>query len=720
MGMAAGGVHGPSPRCDHVRVTSADAVTLPDDNPFARPSPLPFGMPEFEAIRLEHLMPALRAGRAAQRAEWEAVASDLSAPTVENTLHALERSGELLQRAAVVLSTLAGSVGGDELDAISTENAPESSAHGDAFWLDARIYDRFRALQGADGLDEQDAWAVDEYVRGFERQGVGLGEAETARLRALNSEISELTTDFRNRAAAGMAAAALPVRDEASLAGLDEGRRRTLAESASSRPEAADGADHLITYVLPTQQPLLTELTDAATRAEVLSRSVARGTGVDPATDTRSLVRAIARARAERARLLGAEHHAEVVARGATAPDADAIQAMLARLAAPAVRNAAQEGEELAALAAADPERPADAGELAAGDWAYYSERLKTQRYAVDDAVLRPYLELDRVLDDGVFLAAHRLYGLTFTERPDIPGYAEGVRVWEVAEEDGTPLGLFVGDFYAREHKRGGAWMHDLVTGAELTGTSPVVVNNANITRPPAGEPTLLTWDEVRTLFHEFGHTLHSLLSMARYPGFAGTAVPRDFVEFPSQVNEQWMEHPEVLASFARHHGTGEPLPRETAERLRSMGAYGQGFATSEYLGAAIVDQAWHRIGPDEVPADDEGVLPFEAAALADAGLIDPRIPPRYRTTYLNHSFGGGYDAQYYSYIWSEVLDAETVEWFRSHEDGNLGLTRAAGDTFRAELLARGNSRDPLRSVETLLGRKPSIDPLLKRRGLTD
>ncbi|MGC5616986.1 M3 family metallopeptidase [Georgenia sp. Z1491] len=701
-------------------MTSPDAVTLPDDNPFSRPSPLPFGMPEFGAIRPEHLLPALRAGRAAQRAEWESVASDPQEPTVENTLVALERSGELLTRAAVVLSTLAGSVGGPEYDAISAENAPESSAHGDAFWLDARLYDRFRVLQSAGGLDEQDAWAVDEYVRGFERRGVGLDEAGTARLRALNAEIAELTTDFRNRAAAGMAAAALPVRDEAALAGLDESRRRTLAESAAARPAAADGAEHLVTYVLPSQQPLLTELTDPATRAEVLARSVARGTGTDPATDTRALVRAIARARAERARLLGAEHHAEIVARGATAPDSDAITAMLSRLARPAVRNAAREAEDLAALAAADPQRPADAGELAAGDWSYYAERLRTQRFDVDDAVLRPYLELDSVLERGVFLAAGRLYGLTFTERPDIEGYADGVRVWEVREEDGTSLGLFVGDFYAREHKRGGAWMHDLVTASTLTGKAPVVVNNANITRPPAGEPTLLVWDEVRTLFHEFGHTLHSLLTSARYPGFAGTALPRDFVEYPSQVNEQWMEHPEVLASFARHHVTGEPLPEATAGRLRSMGAYGQGFATSEYLGAALVDQAWHRLGPDEVPADDAGVLPFEAAALADAGLTDPRIPPRYRTTYLNHSFGGGYDASYYAYIWSEVLDAETVNWFRAHDAGNLGLTRAAGETFRDELLSRGNSRDPLASVETLLGRTPSIEPLLARRGLDD
>jgi peptidyl-dipeptidase Dcp len=700
-------------------IPTPEGADLPESNPFSRPSPLPFGMPEFDRIESDHLLPALRAGRAVQRAEWEAVASSDDDPTIENTLEAIERSGELLTRAAVVAGTLESSVGGEENDRIAAEDAPEAAEHSDAFWLDARIYRRFVALAEQD-LSERDAWAVGEYVREFERRGVGLDEAATARLRELNSLISERATEFRTRASAGMAAAAMPVADVADLAGLDDGQRAALAQSAAARPGQAGGAGHLVTYQLPSQQPLLSQLSTPAVRAELLSRSLARGDGSDPATDTRGLERELARARAERARLLGAPHHAEVVARGETAKTSEAIGSLLARLAAPAARNAAREAEELAGLAAADPERPADAGELAAADWAYYSERLKAERYDVDDATLRPYLELDRVVADGVFYAANRLYGLTFTERPEISGYAPGVRVWEVAEEDGTPLGLFVGDYYAREGKRGGAWMHDLVTGAGLTSRAPVVVNNLNITHPPAGEPTLLTWDEVRTLFHEFGHALHSLLTHVHYPSLAGTNLTRDFVEYPSQVNEQWMEHPEVLARYARHHVTGEPLDPEVARRLASMGAYGEGFATSEYLGAALIDQAWHRLAPEEVPATDDDVIPFERDALAAVGLDDPRVPPRYRTTYLNHSFGGGYDAGYYSYIWSEVLDADTVQWFRNHPDGNDGLTRSAGRTFRDELLSRGNSRDPLASVRSVLGREPAIEPLLERRGLND
>jgi peptidyl-dipeptidase Dcp len=441
---------------------------------------------------------------------------------------------------------------------------------------------------------------------------------------------------------------------------------------------------------------------------------------VDAASDTRATLLELARLRAARAELLGYPHHAAYVIEDGTAASAGAVNEMLARLAPPAVRNARREAAELAEVLAADPAAP-DGRDLAPSDWVYYAERLRKERFSVDDDVLRPYLELDRVLRDGVFYAAHRLYGLTFHERPDLPGYADGVRVWEVREEDGRGLGLFVGDYYARAGKRGGAWMHSLVDQSHLLAERPVIVNNLNVTPPSAGEPTLLTWDEVRTCFHEFGHALHALFSDVRYPSLAGTAVPRDFVEYPSQVNEMWMANPEVVARFARHHVTGEPLPAELLEKVLSVGSYGEGFATTEYLGAALLDQAWHQVTREQVPTDAADVEAFEREALQRAGVLLDLVPPRYRSTYFNHTFGGGYDAGYYSYIWSEVLDADTVEWFTEQaHDGDGGLNRAAGQRFRDALLSRGYSQDPLVSFRELRGRDARIDPLLVRRGLTD
>jgi len=399
------------------------------------------------------------------------------------------------------------------------------------------------------------------------------------------------------------------------------------------------------------------------------------------------------------------------VAEDGTAHTTDAVNAMLARLAPPAVRNARAEAADLQDALHAD--HPGEA--LKPWDWAFYAERVRAERFAFDDAVLRPYLDAERVLRDGVFYAASRLYGLTFTERPDLPGHSEDVRVFEVREDGGAGLGLFLLDLYARPGKRGGAWMNSLVHQSVLLGEAPVVMNTLNVDRPPAGEPTLLGWDEVITLFHEFGHALHGLFSAVRYPSTSGTAVPRDFVEYPSQVNEMWATDPEVLASFARHHVTGEALPADVAERLRSSQQYGEGFRTTEYLAATLLDQAWHQVGAEEVPTTADGVEAFEAAALERAGVAYRLVPPRYRSTYFNHTFGGGYDAGYYSYIWSEVLDADTVDWFRE----NGGLDRAAGQRFREALLSKGHSMDPMDAFRALRGRDPVIEPLLRRRGLT-
>lgn len=688
------------------------ASSLAAENPFSRAWALPYGLPDFAAVRSEHIRPALDAALAEQRAEWAEVATSTEAPTVANTLDALERSGQLLQRVETVFGTVVSSAGTDELRVIESEYAPVLAAHRDAFWLDERLYARLELLQSSGVAEEEAAWVLHRYLTDFVRAGIRLGEAEKTTLRRLNSEITTLETEFAQQVVAGLEAAAVHLTDPALLTGLAEDAESALAQAATDRGLGG----HLVTLDLPTDQAIVSQAAERRLREQVFTASTTRGTGVDAASDTRAILVALARTRAERARLLGYEHHAGYVAEAGTAKSTEAITAMLSRLAGPAVRNARAEGAELAeALAGDEP-----GAELAAWDWSYYADRVRRERYAVDDAALRPYLELDRVIHDGVFYAAGRLYGLTFTERGDLTGYADGVRIWEVFDHDGTGLGLFVGDYYAREGKRGGAWMHNLVDASALLDQQPVVVNNLNITRPAAGQPVLLTWDEVITAFHEFGHALHGLFADGRYPSVSGTNVPRDFVEYPSQVNEMWAWHPEVLASFARHHRSGAALPTEMLEKLRASQTYGQGFATTEYLAAAMLDQAWHQLTPEQVPSAAEQVAGFEADALAAIGLDYPLVPPRYRSTYFNHTFGGGYDAGYYSYIWSEVLDADTVEWFRHEaargDDG--GLNRAAGSRFRDALLGRGHTREPLASYRDLRGRDAVIDPLLNRLGL--
>ena len=680
--------------------------TLPADNPFAAPSTLPYELPDFGAIRHEHLRPALLAGLAAQRAEWEAVATDPAPPDVVNTLEALERSGALLRRVGAVFNTLVSSCADDALRELEAELAPLHAAHRDALYLDRRIFTRLETL-GEQQLEGETAWLLHTYRTDFRRAGVELDDQRQERLRELNARLTTLETEFGQRVVKALDAGAVHVTDPARLAGLSEATVAALAQSAADRGRGG----YLITLQMPTQQALLAQAADPALRQELLTASLARGTGWDEASDTRATLLELARLRAERAQLLGYPHHAAYVAEDGTAGTTEAVNVMLARLTPPAVRNAAAEATALAESHGA-PVEPAD--------WSYLAEQVRQERFSIDDAALRPYLELERVLHDGVFHAAQRLYGITLTERPDLPGYTDGVRVWDVTEEDGRPLGLFVGDFYAREGKHGGAWMNNLVDQSHLLGQLPVVVNNLNITPPAPGEPTLLSWDEVITAFHEFGHALHGLFSDVRHPSLSGTNVPRDFVEFPSQVNEMWARDPLVLACYARHHETGQALPPELVTALLDSAQYGEGFDTTEYLGAALLDQAWHQVTPEQVPTEAADVLAFEQQALERAGVADPLVPPRYRSTYFNHTFGGGYDAGYYSYIWSQVLDADTVEWFATEaprdDDGEVG--RAAGRRFREALLARGHSADPLSCYRELRGRDAEIQPLLDRLGL--
>ncbi|NAZ75568.1 M3 family peptidase [Kineococcus sp. T13] len=672
-------------------------------NPFAAPSELPFALPPFDRIRAEHFAPAFEAGTAEHLAEVdELLGRDLGAAEF---LDALESSGQLLGRAEAVFHNLLGTDADDELRALAQEFAPRLAAHHDAVRLDPRLVQRVRRLHEDPPADlgPEQRRLLERLHRDAERSGALLDEAGRERLRELNAQLSALTTRFDVELLADSNDLAVHVADAEELEGL------SAAELARAAAAAGERGGHLLPLVLPTGQPVLAALRRRATRRRVHEASVARG-GRGGEHDTRALLQRIAALRAERAALLGFADHASWVVADETAGSVEAAVGMLRRLAPAAVANARREAAELTGLLLADGEE----GPLQPWDWAYYDERLRRERFAVDAEALRPWFPLERVLVDGVFATASALYGLTFTERTDLPLYSAGVRAFEVADGSG-PLGLYLFDPFARPSKRGGAWMSSFVEQSHLLGQRPVVVNCLNVAPPAPGDPALLSVDEVETLFHEFGHTLHGLLSDVRFPRFSGTSVPRDFVEFPSQVNEFWAFEPEVLARYARHVQTGEALPAGAVEGLRAARAHGQGFSTTEYLAAALLDQAWHRLAPGALEgAVPEDVAAFEAAALAEAGVALETVPPRYRSTYFHHVFGGGYAAAYYSYVWSEVLDADTVEWFAE----NGGLRRANGEHFRRTLLARGGSVDPLEAYRAFRGRDAAVEPLLRRRDL--
>jgi peptidyl-dipeptidase Dcp len=687
---------------------TASAGPLPADNPFAAPSELPYGLPPFDRIRSEHYRPAFTAGMAEQRREVEAIAVDPAEPTLENTLDALERSGALLTRVSATFFNLTSSAVTDELAALEADVAPELAAHRDAILLDGRLFARIEALQARRDeleLDAEQERLLERYHRDFVRAGAGLDDDAQARLREINGELSGLSAEFKTKLLADTNDLALHVTDEAELAGLSSD------EVAAARAAAADRGlqGWLLTLVLPTAQPALAALRRRDVRERLHRASTSRGLRRN-VHDTRTTLVRIATLRAERAALLGFADHAAYVVADQTAGTSEAVTSMLGALVGPAVENAHAEAAELEELVEADGQ-PAP---LKPWDWAYYAEQLRRRRFDVDAAALRPWFRLEKVVEHGVFHAAYELYGLRFRRRHDLPAYHPDVVVYEVFDDEGRGMGLFLADWYARPSKRGGAWMSTFVDQSHLLGHSPVTVVNLNVPRPPDGEATLLTQDEVDTAFHEFGHVLHGTLSDVRYPRLSGTSVPRDVVEYPSQVNEMWSLWPEVLANYAHHHETGEPLPAEVPERIRAARSYGQGFALTEYLAAALLDLEWHRLAPGTAP-DADGVEAFEEAALARHGLGFHLVPPRYRSTYFAHVFAGGYSAGYYSYVWSEVLDADTVEWFREHG----GLRRRLGERFARELLSRGGAVDPLAAYEVVLGRPPRVEPLLERRGLT-
>ena len=683
------------------------AAQMSETNPLLTPSPLDLQYPPFDRIEPAHFLPAFEAGMAEHLAEIDNITAQVEAPTFENTLVQLELAGQTLNRVASVFFGLASAHTNEALKDIEAEARPKLAEHRDRIFLNAALFGRIQTVYGDRDtleLEPESLRLVEETHRAFLRAGAKLSAAEKEALQAINIELAELQTRFSQNVLSEVNDSFLIVESREELKGLSDAQIETLAGEAESR--GMDGA-FVIPLLNTTQQPLLAQLENRPLRERLLQRSMARGSrGGD--YDNREIVSRTAELRARRAQLLGFDNHADYVLADETAGTVLAVNERLASLTPPAVANATLEAGELQAIV----DNLGGGFELAAWDWDFYAETLRRERYDFDESQLRPYLELESVLFNGLFFAASQVYGIDLHERFDLPVYHEDVRVFDVIDHDGATLGLFVFDAYARESKRGGAWMSHYVTQSNLLGKRPVVANHLNIPEPPEGEPTLLTFTEVITAFHEFGHALHGLFSDVNYPAFAGTNVPRDFVEYPSQLNEMWATWPAVLANYAKHHETGEPMPKDLLDRVLAAEQFNQGYATTEYLAASIIDQALHQLAPGEAPAPED-VLAFEAEALAAAGADLATVPPRYRLPYFSHIMGG-YAAGYYAYIWSEVLDADTESWFRA----NGGMTRDNGQHFRDTLLSRGGSGDAMTLFRTFAGREPSIEPLLERRGL--
>lgn len=678
------------------------------DNPLLTESPLPFCYPRFDAIQDEHFAPAFERGMAEHAKEIEAIAKNAEKPSFENTIVAMERAGQLLARAGRAFFNLSSCNTNPEMQKLQRAIAPQLAAHQDGVTLDPALFARVKALYEARDtfpLDAESKRLLWRYHRDFVRAGARLDDADKQKLKAMNAELATLQAAFTQNVLKEVAASAVFVDTREELAGLSEAQIASAAAAAK-----ADGKEGKFELRLAntTGQPLLASLENRALRRKLMEASLARGSRGGE-FDNRETSARIARLRAERAALLGYASHAAYQVEEQTAGDVDAINKLLAQLAPPSVANARREASDLQALV--DAER--GGFEVAAWDWDFYAEKVRKARYAFDESQLKPYFELNHVLLDGVFYAAGRLYGLRFKERHDLPVYEPSVRTFDVFDKDGSQLGLFIADYYARPNKNGGAWASAYVPQSRLLGTKSVIANHLNIPAPPEGEPTLLTHDEVRTMFHEFGHALHGMFSSVRYPRFAGTSVPRDFVEYPSQVNEMWATWPEVLRNYAKHYLTGAPIPQEMLDKVLAAQQFNQGYHTTELVAANVIDQAWYQRKPDEVPNSD-GVLTFERKALEQHGVDFAPVPPRYRSAYYSHIFSGGYSAGYYSYFWSEVLDAQSVEWMKAHG----GLTRENGDRFRATLLSRGGSEDAMVLFKNFTGAEPRVEPFLKRRGL--
>ena len=688
------------------------ACTMPSSgsstpNPFFSESSLYLKYPPFDKIKNEHYAPAFELGMKQHMQEIDSIALDQDLASFENTILAMEKAGSLLDRVSTVFYALTSAHTNDEMEKVRSEMAPKLSSHSDKILLNDALFQRVNTLYDNRmnlGLDNESVRLIEKYHTSFIRAGAKLNAEQKERLKAINSEIAVLQTNFSQNVLKEVNALAIVVDSKEKLEGLSESAIESASNEAKSR--GMEGK-YVIALKNTSGQPSLSSLKNRELRERIHTTSLSRGSRGGE-FDNREILTNVLRLRAEKAKLLGYENHAAYTLEVQTAQTPQAVNERLRSLAPKSLANAKREASDLQEMINASGE----SFSLSSWDWDYYTEKVRAERYSFDASQLKPYFEMDNVLQNGVFFAANQLFGLSFTERFDLPTYQEDVRVFEVFEEDGSTLALFIFDGYARSSKRGGAWMNSYVSQSKLSGNLPVVANHQNVAKPPKGEPTLMSFDEVITMFHEFGHALHGMFSNVNYPYFSGTSVPRDFVEYPSQVNEMWAVWPSILKNYAIHYETGEPMPQELLDKVLETQKFNQGFATTEYLAASILDQALHQLNESEIPSAED-LINFEKQALEDGGIAFEAVPPRYRSTYFSHIIGG-YSAGYYSYIWSEVLDADTVDWFKE----NGGLRRENGDHFRLSLLSRGGSREALSLYKDFRGRDAEIQPLLDRKGL--
>ncbi len=671
------------------------------DNILLSPSTLPYQAPDFSKLKVSDYEPAFAQGMQEHKVEIDAIANNNAAATFENTILAMENSGELLNRASTVFFNLSSIVSNDEYQRIEAEMAPKLAAHSDNIYLNDKLFARVKTVYtNKASLSQEDQRLVEFYYSKFERAGANLSDADKSKMREYNEQITTLQTEFSQNILASFKNDTILVTDKAQLAGLSDAEIAALAEAAKNAGK--DG--YMITLVNTTRQPILTSLKNRELREKVWKQSATR------AMDKNGpLILKLTKLRAQKAALLGYSNWASYVIEDQMAKTPENVFAILDDLAPKAVEKAKNEAADIEEVMHADGVK----GAVQPWDWAYYAEKVRKAKYDLDDSLVKPYFELNSVLENGLFFAMEKLYGITFKERHDLPLYVEDARLFEVFNADGSSIGLFYFDPYAREGKAGGAWMSEFVTQNFLNGEKPVVLNELNIVKPAPGQPTLLSFDEASTLFHEFGHAAHGLFSQVKYPSVAGTSTARDFVEFPSQFNEDWDIEPAVIANYAKHYKTGEPIPADLLKKLLKAVKFNQGFDTTEYLAAALLDMEWHMIGADANITDVEG---FEQKALAKHGINYAPVPPRYKSAYFSHTFAGGYSAGYYAYLWTEVFAADAF----AHMQKNGGMTRDNGDLFRKEVLSKGNSEDLMENYIQFRGQKPTVDALLKRRGLVD
>lgn len=680
------------------------------DNPFFAPSNLPFEAPDFDAIEPSHFRDAFKDGMRFELEEIEEIANNPDEPTFDNTIVAMERSGELLSRTRRVFSNLTSAHTNDELQAIQSEFAPKFAAHSDNILLNRELFSRIETLHNRRdelNLTAYEIKLIEDSYRNFVRAGALLNDDEQVRMREINERISTLTTRFSENLLQLTRERAVLVEDSSLLDGLSSDRIAAAREAAESRGEEG----YLLSITNTTRVPILTSLNNRDVRRAVWEASAFRGLGEDGGIDNRPIVLELVSLRAERSSLLGFDNFASFAINPQTAGTPEAVLSMLNGLIPAVIRNTEREADKIIEMMRADGIE----NELHPWDWEYYAEKVRKQEFDLDEALVRPYFELNRVLKDGVFYAMNRLYGISFEERFDLPVYHPDVRVFDVMDHDGSQIGLFYADLFSRDSKRGGAWMSSFVIQSHLTGQRPVVTNVLNIPKPAEGEPALISFSNVTTLFHEMGHAVHGLFSDVTYPSQSGTAVPRDFVEFPSTFEEDWAVHPDVLANYAVHYETGERIPTDLLDRIIAARDFNQGFDTYEYLAATMIDMEWHLLSPQQLSGMELDVTEFEAAALVKYNLANPVIPPRYKSAYFAHIFSGGYSANYYAYIWSEILAADAFAFMR--ESG--GLTRENGDHYRENILSRGGTEDAMEMYRRFRGGDPDVRHLLVRRGLT-